>query len=83
MPRIGVQVTDLGPGKAVVSRHGGPYRVTGAGKDTWLLRPTGDAARSEAGQDEAVRLGEPAPCFSWTPRRAGTSARHSPGSRQS
>ncbi|MER6563006.1 FkbM family methyltransferase [Streptomyces sp. NPDC001027] len=58
MPHIGVQVTDLGPGKAVVSRRGGPYRVTGAGKDTWLLRPTGDAARSEAAEDEAVRLGD-------------------------
>ncbi|MET8163643.1 FkbM family methyltransferase [Streptomyces sp. NPDC102259] len=58
MPRIGIQVTDLGPGTAVVSRRGGPYRVTGADKDTWVLRRTRDGARSEVAEGGAVRLGD-------------------------
>ncbi|MFE6821388.1 FkbM family methyltransferase [Streptomyces sp. NPDC057690] len=58
MPRIGVQVTDLGPGTAVVSRRGGAYRVTGADKDTWVLRRTRDKASSEVAEGGAVRLGD-------------------------
>ncbi|MEV1068429.1 FkbM family methyltransferase [Streptomyces sp. NPDC050263] len=58
LPRIGVEVTDLGPGTAVVSRRGGPYRVTGADKDTWVLRRTRDAPRSEVVEGGAVRLGD-------------------------
>ncbi|MFJ2813670.1 FkbM family methyltransferase [Streptomyces sp. NPDC087294] len=53
MPRLGVHVTDLGPGDAVVSRRGartrtalapgadlltrGGFAVTGAGKDAWVV----------------------------------------------
>ncbi|MGW2047390.1 FkbM family methyltransferase [Streptomyces sp. NPDC001858] len=58
LPRIGVEVTDLGPGTAVVSRRGGPYRVTGTDKDTWVLRRTKDAARSEVVEGGVVRLGD-------------------------
>ncbi|WP_327319751.1 FkbM family methyltransferase [Streptomyces sp. NBC_01235] len=58
MPRIGVRVTDLGPGTAVVSRGGGPYEATRADKDTWVLRRTTDDARSEVARGAAVRLGD-------------------------
>lgn len=58
MPRIGVRVTDLGPGTAVVSRRDGPYRATRADKDTWVLRRTRDSARDEVVQGRAVRLGD-------------------------
>ena len=37
LPRLGLQVTDLGPGSAVVARHGGPYRVTDVAPGTTLL----------------------------------------------
>ncbi|MFI5824252.1 FkbM family methyltransferase [Streptomyces rishiriensis] len=58
MPRIGVQVTDLGPGTAVVARRGRPYRATGAGRDTWVVRRTRDGERPGVDDGEAVRLGD-------------------------
>ncbi|MCX4766902.1 FkbM family methyltransferase [Streptomyces sp. NBC_01275] len=58
MPRIGVQVTDLGPGSAVVSRRGGPYKATGVDKDTWLLRRTRNGARAEIAKGSVVPLGD-------------------------
>lgn len=58
MPRIGVQVTDLAPGAAVVSRRGRPYLATAAGKDTWVLRRTRDGERAGTADGEAVRLGD-------------------------
>ncbi|MBK3637645.1 FkbM family methyltransferase [Streptomyces sp. MBT97] len=58
MPRIGVQVTDLGPGAAVVSRRGGPYRGIRADKDTWVLRRAREGAGAVAGGGSAVRLGD-------------------------
>ncbi|MCQ9134166.1 FkbM family methyltransferase [Streptomyces hilarionis] len=58
MPRIGVQVTDLGPGTAVVARRGRPYRATGAGRDTWVLRRTRDGEDPGRDDGEAVRLGD-------------------------
>lgn len=56
MPRIGVQVTDIAPGTALVSRSAAPLTVTGAGKGTWIVRraKAGAADRTDA---EAVRLG--------------------------
>ncbi|MFF5188114.1 FkbM family methyltransferase [Streptomyces sp. NPDC000345] len=45
MPRIGVQVTDLGPGAAVVSRRGGPYEVTDVGQGTKVLSRRGGPYR--------------------------------------
>ncbi|MGW2619202.1 FkbM family methyltransferase [Streptomyces sp. NPDC001500] len=58
MPRIGVQVTDLGPGTAVVARRGRPYRATGAGRDTWVVRRTRDGEHPGLDDGEAVRLGD-------------------------
>ena len=57
MPRIGVQVTDLGPGTAVVSRRGGPYAATGVDKDTWILRRTRGGARAGFPAEGVVALG--------------------------
>lgn len=45
MPRIGVQVTDLGPGAAVVSRRGGPYEVTDVDRGTKVLSRHGGPYR--------------------------------------
>ena len=58
MPRIGVQVTDIDPGTAVVSRRGGPYRATGVDKDTWILRRTRGGARAGFTQEGVVPLGD-------------------------
>ncbi|SEP68914.1 methyltransferase, FkbM family [Streptomyces sp. yr375] len=58
MPRIGVRVTDLGPGTAVVSRRDGPYRAIRSDKDTWVLRRIRDGARDEVVRGDAVRLGD-------------------------
>ncbi|MGV9455466.1 FkbM family methyltransferase [Streptomyces sp. NPDC003635] len=40
MPRLGVRVTDLAPGTALLSRRGN-YQVTGAGKDAWFVQRGG------------------------------------------
>lgn len=62
MPRIGVQVTDIAPGTALVSRSATPLAVTGAGKGTWIVRRAkgGAADPADAGpaDADAVRLGE-------------------------
>ncbi|MEV6617337.1 FkbM family methyltransferase [Streptomyces sp. NPDC051051] len=57
MPRIGVQVTDIAPGTALVSRSAAPLTVTGAGKGTWIVRRAKAGAAAPADAD-AVRLGE-------------------------
>ncbi|MFH9861458.1 FkbM family methyltransferase [Streptomyces sp. NPDC017202] len=57
MPRIGVQVTDLAPGTALVSRSAAPLTVTGAGKGTWIVRRAKGGAADPTDAD-AVRLGE-------------------------
>jgi FkbM family methyltransferase len=41
LPRLGIDVTDLGPGSAVVARHGGPYRATDVAPGTTLLSRRG------------------------------------------
>ncbi|GAB7106199.1 hypothetical protein JCM4814A_45130 [Streptomyces phaeofaciens JCM 4814] len=41
LPRLGVQVTDLGPGTAVVSRRGTPYRATEVAPGTTVLSRRG------------------------------------------
>ncbi|MCI3274281.1 FkbM family methyltransferase [Streptomyces cylindrosporus] len=54
MPRLGVHVTDLGPGTAVVSRRGGRVRTPlGPGADL-LTRGNGRYAVTEAGKDTWV-----------------------------
>ncbi|GGW75071.1 MULTISPECIES: FkbM family methyltransferase [Streptomyces] len=58
MPRIGVQVTDIAPGTALVSRSATPLSVTGAGKGTWIVRRNKGGATPEPGATSAVRLGE-------------------------
>ncbi|WP_340374318.1 FkbM family methyltransferase [Streptomyces sp. SS7] len=45
MPRVGVQVTDLGPGAAVVSRRGGPYEVTDVNAATKVVSRRGGPYR--------------------------------------
>jgi FkbM family methyltransferase len=42
LPRLGLQVTDLGPGSAVIARHGGPYRATDVAPGTALLSRRGE-----------------------------------------
>ncbi|MER6677867.1 FkbM family methyltransferase [Streptomyces sp. NPDC000983] len=44
LPRLGVRVTDLAPGTALVSRRG-RYTATGAGKDAWLVLRGGTSDR--------------------------------------
>ncbi|MGW7643361.1 FkbM family methyltransferase [Streptomyces bobili] len=58
MPRIGVQVTDIAPGTALVSRSATRLSVTGAGKGTWIVRRNKGGATPEPGATSAVRLGE-------------------------
>ncbi|MFI0085368.1 FkbM family methyltransferase [Streptomyces bobili] len=58
MPRIGVQVTDIAPGTALVSRSAAPLSVTGAGKGTWIVRRNKGGAAPDPGATSAVRLGE-------------------------
>ncbi|MFF9060724.1 FkbM family methyltransferase [Streptomyces sp. NPDC101213] len=58
MPRIGVQVTDIAPGTALVSRSATPLTVTGADKGTWIVRRAKGGAGDHADADaRAVRLG--------------------------
>ncbi|MFC4505048.1 MULTISPECIES: FkbM family methyltransferase [Streptomyces] len=73
MPRLGLQVTDLGPGAAVVSRRGGPYEVTDGPAGTKLLSRPGRRLRV-TGLDKDT----------WLLRRAeddgtGAAARGKPG----
>ncbi|AWW36329.1 MULTISPECIES: FkbM family methyltransferase [Streptomyces] len=71
MPRLGLQVTDLGPGTAVVSRRGRRIRTPlGPGADL-LVRNDGRYSVSDAGKDawlvlrgRAPAAGSPAP--EWT-----------------
>ncbi|MFH9821914.1 FkbM family methyltransferase [Streptomyces bobili] len=58
MPRIGVQVTDIAPGTALVSRSATRLSVIGAGKGTWIVRRNKGGATPEPGATSAVRLGE-------------------------
>jgi FkbM family methyltransferase len=58
MPRIGVQVTDLAPGTALVSRSATPLSVTGADNGTWIVRRNKGGAAPDPGTTSAVRLGE-------------------------
>ncbi|MEU2283368.1 FkbM family methyltransferase [Streptomyces sp. NPDC013178] len=59
MPRLGVRVTDLAPGTALVSRSAARYSVTGADNSTWIVRRTKDGAADDTGgSGSAVRLGE-------------------------
>ncbi|CAM5587100.1 FkbM family methyltransferase [Streptomyces aurantiogriseus] len=58
MPRLGVEVTDLAPGAALVSRSTARYSVTGADKSTWIVRRTKNGAADDTGGGSAVRLGE-------------------------
>ncbi|MBZ9644567.1 FkbM family methyltransferase [Streptomyces sp. PSKA30] len=71
MPRLGVQVTDLGPGTAVVSRRGRRARIPlGPGADL-LVRDDGRYSVSDAGKDTWLVLGGKArtaagPAPEWT-----------------
>jgi len=42
LPRLGIRVTDIGPGSAVIARHGGPYRATDVTPATALLSRRGE-----------------------------------------
>ncbi|MFH8798570.1 FkbM family methyltransferase [Streptomyces sp. NPDC017936] len=57
VPRLGVRVTDLAPGAALVSRSAAPYAVVGAGRGTWIVRRTKDGTPG-GGDGSAVRLGD-------------------------
>ncbi|WP_045866146.1 FkbM family methyltransferase [Streptomyces sp. WMMB 714] len=59
LPRLGVQVLDLGPGAAVISRRG-RYSATKVSADTWLVG--------------GVRRGARAPAEGWGLRKAAASA---------
>ncbi|KUO17419.1 FkbM family methyltransferase [Streptomyces dysideae] len=75
MPRLGLRVTDLGPGTAVVSRRGGRVRTSlGPGADL-LTRDDGRYAVSAAGKDAwvVVRDGTRAPAGAWNSVRLGDS----------
>jgi FkbM family methyltransferase len=57
LPRLGVRVTDLAPGAAVVSRSAARLSVTAADRSTWIVRRAKDGAPPE-GEGSAVRLGD-------------------------
>lgn len=70
MPRLGLQVTDLGPGTAVVSRRGRRVRIPlGPGADV-LARDNGRYTVADAGED------------TWVVRRRKTRAQREEGGRE-
>lgn len=81
MPRLGVQVTDLGPGTAVVSRRGGPARIPLQPGADLLAKGSGRYSVTRAGKGMWVVLDRKAhktwePSGKWTDVRLGDTGAH-------
>jgi FkbM family methyltransferase len=81
MPRLGVQVTDLGPGTAVVSRRGGPARLSLQPGADLLVRGAGRYSVTRVGNGMWVVLDKKArkasePSGAWTDVRLGDTGAH-------
>lgn len=81
MPRLGVQVTDLGPGTAVVSRRGGRTRIPLEPGADLLVKGTDRYSLTRVGKDLWVVLGKkarkaPESSGEWTDVRLGDTGAH-------